>query len=466
MGFRNPFRFSVDPNTGWIGLADYAPDSGTDAPDTRGPAGIVEYNLIKAPGNYGWPLCMGDSEPFRDVDYKTSPVTVGPFFDCANPVNDSILNTGRTNLPPAQAPVMYYGYTKSSVPAVIPAGGGLAPMGGPFYDFDPALASDVKFPEYFDGKPFFFEWSKNRIYSMTLDDEGTKLEKISRFQPNESFLSPQDMKFGPDGALYTLEWGGGFGRDNPNSGIYRVDYINGSRSPIASATATPDNGQEPLTVTFDGSPRAIPRARRSATPGTSTATARSTRPRRPRPTPTRPPAPTARGSRSPTPPASPAPRCCRSRRATRGRRSASRARNGGFIDWGDSVAWDVDVTDADGAVEEGDVIVQPALGHDAPHPPDDRVPGHDRLRGHRPRRRPLGGHEGVLRARRPLHRRRRRGRRAAAHRLEHRDPPAQAQGGRARRRLLRHGHRRDRRRPRRRRRRRAARPGRRRLGGL
>ncbi len=67
---------------------------------------------------------------------------------------------------------MYYGYTKSSVPAVIPAGGGLAPMGGPFYDYDPDLDSDVKFPEYFDGKPFFYEWSKNRIYSMTLDGDG------------------------------------------------------------------------------------------------------------------------------------------------------------------------------------------------------------------------------------------------------------------------------------------------------
>ena len=42
MGFRNPFRFSVDPDTGWIGLADYAPDTGTDGPPTRGPAGIVE----------------------------------------------------------------------------------------------------------------------------------------------------------------------------------------------------------------------------------------------------------------------------------------------------------------------------------------------------------------------------------------------------------------------------------------
>ena len=102
MGFRNPFRFSVDPNTGWIGLADYAPDSGTDAPATRGPAGIVEWNLIKPPGNYGWPLCMGNSEPFRDVDYTTSPVTRRRFFDCANPVNDSVRNTG-LHQPPAGA---------------------------------------------------------------------------------------------------------------------------------------------------------------------------------------------------------------------------------------------------------------------------------------------------------------------------------------------------------------------------
>ena len=195
---------------------------------------------------------MGDNEPFRDVDYRTNPVTVGDYFDCANPVNDSVKNTGLTQLPPARAPVMYYGYTKSSVPAVIPAGGGLAPMGGPFYDFDPELDSDVKFPPSYDGKPFFYEWSKNRIYSMLLDDEGTKLEKINRFLPGESFLSPQDMKFGPDGALYTLEWGGGFGRDNPNSGIYRIDYINGSRSPRAVATATPDTGPTPLTVSFDG----------------------------------------------------------------------------------------------------------------------------------------------------------------------------------------------------------------------
>src|SRR5690606_883693 len=134
MGFRNPFRFSVDPETGHISLADYSPDNSADNPN-RGPAGIAEWNLITGPGNYGWPLCMGDNEPFRDVDYTTDPVTVGEYFDCDNPINDSVRNTGLTELPPVQAPQLWYGYQRSSVPEVIAQGGGLAPMGGPFYHF-------------------------------------------------------------------------------------------------------------------------------------------------------------------------------------------------------------------------------------------------------------------------------------------------------------------------------------------
>ncbi|MDP3968624.1 MAG: ThuA domain-containing protein, partial [Nocardioides sp.] len=144
MGFRNPFRFSIDPHTGWIGLADYSPDNNSDNLANRGPAGISEYNVIKSPGNYGWPLCMGDNEPFRDVDYGTTsagPVVVGDFFDCDNPVNNSPRNTGLTDLPPARGADMYYGYQRTSAPGVINAGGGLAPMGGPFYDYDADLDS-------------------------------------------------------------------------------------------------------------------------------------------------------------------------------------------------------------------------------------------------------------------------------------------------------------------------------------
>ncbi len=368
----------MDPNTGWIGLADYAPDSGTNAPATRGPAGIVEWNLIKQPGNYGWPLCIGPNNgqvaggpagltgQYRDVEYLDGGgTTVGGFFDCAAPVNDSRYNTGLTNLPPVQAPTMYYGYSASTVPAVIPAGGGLAPMGGPFYDFDAASLSDTKFPEYFDGKPFFYEWSKNRIYSMTIDDAGTKLEKIWRFLPTEQFLSPQDMKFGPDGALYTLEWGGGFGRDNPDSGIYRVDYINGSRRPVARATATPDNGALPLTVSFDAAASSDPEGGAlsfawdfdgdgdtDATGSTATHTYTEAGAFSARLTVTDP----AGKEGTTTVPITAG--------NTRPVVSFAAPVDGGFIDWGDEISWDVDVTDAEGGVDPSRITVIPGLGHD------------------------------------------------------------------------------------------------------
>ncbi|MEK8107096.1 PQQ-dependent sugar dehydrogenase [Micromonospora sp. M12] len=63
MGFRNPFRFSIDAATGWVYLADYGPDR--NPPTTnRGPEGLVELNVIKTPGNYGWPFCHGNNQPY------------------------------------------------------------------------------------------------------------------------------------------------------------------------------------------------------------------------------------------------------------------------------------------------------------------------------------------------------------------------------------------------------------------
>src|SRR5690625_4827239 len=51
--------------------------------------------------------------------------------------------------------------------------------------------------------------------------------------------------------MYVLDWGCGFGRHYPNSELYRIDYVSGSRSPSAVGTATPDSGQAPLEVAFD-----------------------------------------------------------------------------------------------------------------------------------------------------------------------------------------------------------------------
>ena len=110
MGFRNPFRFSIDPANGWVYLADYGPDR--NPPTTnRGPEGLVELNVIKAAGNYGWPFCHGDNQPYAPFNPDTG--VVGAKFNCTAPVNNSPNNTGLTSLKPVVAPNMWYGYGTS-----------------------------------------------------------------------------------------------------------------------------------------------------------------------------------------------------------------------------------------------------------------------------------------------------------------------------------------------------------------
>ena len=71
MGFRNPFRITVDQETGWVLSADYGPDAGT-ANANRGPQGSVEYNVVPQAGNYGWPYCVRDNVQYNDYNFETS----------------------------------------------------------------------------------------------------------------------------------------------------------------------------------------------------------------------------------------------------------------------------------------------------------------------------------------------------------------------------------------------------------
>ncbi|MEV6521487.1 ThuA domain-containing protein [Longispora sp. NPDC051575] len=246
MGFRNPFRFGVDPVTGWISAADYGPDAGSADPN-RGPEGIVEWNLIKSTGNYGWPYCVGANTPFNDYNFATG--QSGAKFDCAAPVNTSPNNTGLTNLPAVKPATVWYDYHAGSPFPEMGTSGGAGPMAGPIYRYDPASTSERKFPQYFDRTPFFFEWSRNYIREMRLDGNGDLL-KINNFAAQLNTHAPIDMDFGPDGAMYLLEWGNGYGHENLDDGVYRIDYVAGNRAPLAKAKATPDSGPSPLTVAF------------------------------------------------------------------------------------------------------------------------------------------------------------------------------------------------------------------------
>jgi PKD repeat protein/glucose/arabinose dehydrogenase len=249
MGLRNPFRFTVDKKTDTVWMGVVGPDASTDNPE-RGPRQYEEVLHITKPGNSGWPYCIADDIPYHDYDFATG--TPGPAFDCHNLVNDSPNNTGLTNLPPAELPLIWYPYACFDIFPQIDCPGGGTAMGGPVYRFDPNLVSETKFPAEFDGAEFFYEYSRGFVKDVRIDEQG-KLASISPFLPQLDFDQPMDLEFGPEGSLYVLEYGGGFFTPGPNAGLYRIDYTQGQHSPTARMSATPTSGDAPLAVNFDAS---------------------------------------------------------------------------------------------------------------------------------------------------------------------------------------------------------------------
>ncbi|MEO3749460.1 PQQ-dependent sugar dehydrogenase [Streptomyces sp. B6B3] len=237
MGFRNPFRMSVDDATGVVYLGDYGPDAGGPS-DTRGPGGQVEFNRITEPGNFGWPYCTGDNDAYVDYDFGSG--ASGGTFDCGAPRNTSRNNTGLTDLPPAQP--AWIPYDGNSVPEF--GNGSESPMGGPVYNYDPDLQSDVKFPQEYDGDYFAGEYGRQWIKRVEMDGSGG-VTAINDFPWTGTQV--MDMTFGPDGALYVLDYGIG-GQDV--AGLYRVEYTSGGLAPIARAAADTTSGTAPLAVGF------------------------------------------------------------------------------------------------------------------------------------------------------------------------------------------------------------------------
>ncbi|MEV4642281.1 PQQ-dependent sugar dehydrogenase [Actinoplanes sp. NPDC049548] len=245
MGLRNPFRFAVDKRTGIIYVGDYSPDARTPNPE-RGPAGHGRWAAIDKPANYGWPYCVAPDMPYVDYDFATH--TSGAPFNCAAPVNDSPHNTGKRRLPPVEKAEVIYTYGASTEFPELGTGG-IGPMGGPAYDYDARNRSATKWPEYYDGKPLFYEWTRDYVKEFTLGP-ANEVTSIKPVLPSIVFDNPMDLEFGPDGALYVLEYGDGYFAENPEAQLARIDYVRGNRTPIPKITATPTRGEAPLTVTF------------------------------------------------------------------------------------------------------------------------------------------------------------------------------------------------------------------------
>ncbi len=247
MGNRNPFRFSVDSETGWLYWGDVGPDAGSNS-DARGPRGHDEINQAREAGNYGWPYFVANNLPYRDYDFARQ--LSGITFDPLAPVNRSLNNTGAELLPPAQpAWIWYPGGRGTDFPEL--GTGGRTAMAGPVHHFDPATSETRGLPEYFDDTLFIYEWSRGWIQEVKIDSEGNVL-KINPFLPSFDFRRPIDMKISPDGAMYLLEWGSNFGGGNADAKLVRIDYTNPLPLPSTHVMVDQQSGEVPLEVGFSG----------------------------------------------------------------------------------------------------------------------------------------------------------------------------------------------------------------------
>ncbi len=245
MGCRNPWRMTVDSKTGFVYWGEVGPDAGGDGP--RGPRGYDEINQARRAGNFGWPYFIANNQPYADFDYATG--VNGQPFSLTAPVNESPNNTGEKQIPPPVSALLYYPYGDSAEFPELGSGGRSA-CAGPVYHFDPALQSTVKFPGAFDKALFIFEWTRNWIKVVHLDDN-YNVAKIEPFMPQQKFVRPIDMQFGPEGSLYLMEYGETWGV-NADARLVRIDYMRGNRPPVVMAAAENNIGREPLTVRLSG----------------------------------------------------------------------------------------------------------------------------------------------------------------------------------------------------------------------
>ncbi len=260
MGVRNPARIFVDKETDWL----YAGWVGPDAPEPStvwGPAKYDTFAVITSAGNQGWPYCMGNKQPYRDRNLPDPSVPLD-WYDCDNLQNTSPNNTGLVNIPPARdnniwyspqggAPV--YPRDENGIPSYeledqefrLPwlKGGGQAAMSGPVYRYDEQSNSETKWPEYWDGKWFvgdFYDGSQPRhALLMNPANAGSgglpvHAESLEEIVPEGEggIRNLMDWKFGPDGALYVLDYGRGFFTAHEKSALWRVTYEGGPPTPL------------------------------------------------------------------------------------------------------------------------------------------------------------------------------------------------------------------------------------------
>ena len=88
------------------------------------------------------------------------------------------------------------------------------------------LAAPHRLPSVYDHHLFIYEWSRNWIIAVRLDEDekiANPRKDLHRFLPGMTFKRPMDMELGPDGCLYLIQWGTQWG-DNNDTQLIRLEF--------------------------------------------------------------------------------------------------------------------------------------------------------------------------------------------------------------------------------------------------
>ncbi|ULQ51797.1 PQQ-dependent sugar dehydrogenase [Flavihumibacter fluvii] len=244
MGDRNPWRPSIDSKTGFLYWGEVGPDANDDSPTTL--AGMDELNQARGPGYFGWPYFIGENRAYPFYDYTKE--TVHPGKDPQKPINTSVNNTGLTELPPAQPAFISYPYRSSEKFPLVGSGGRCA-VGGPIYHQADFKEAKRPFPAYYEGKWIAADLTRGWIMAISMNEKGD-YQSMEQFLPSYQPIEPIDIKFGPSGDLYVLEYGSNWFRKSSNAKLVRIEYNAGNRTPLIKATASAGGGSVPLSISL------------------------------------------------------------------------------------------------------------------------------------------------------------------------------------------------------------------------
>ncbi|MGI5212314.1 PQQ-dependent sugar dehydrogenase [Plantactinospora sp. CA-290183] len=211
-GLRNPFRFTIRPGTSEVWTGDVGWNTWEEVNRLTNPtAGVT---------NFGWPCFEGAN---RMASYASANLGL-----CENLYRGA----GQT------APYYTYHHTTPVVPGENCASGGDAVSGLAFYP-----GSGGSYPATYAGALFVADYSRGCIWVMRPDTPGGLPSPTNLEAFGQGAASPIDLAVGPGGELYYVDLGGT---------VRRIRHFLGNQPPTAVITATPNSGQVPLTVSFDG----------------------------------------------------------------------------------------------------------------------------------------------------------------------------------------------------------------------